>query len=70
MLIDTPANKITHEILAAAIEVHRTFGPGLFERIYEPCFHFELGVRNLHFETQRAVPVLWECSSARPIAST
>ncbi|HEY9467947.1 MAG TPA: GxxExxY protein [Vicinamibacterales bacterium] len=55
--MDTPVNKITHEILAAAIEVHRTLGPGLFERIYKPCFHYELVIRKLQFETQRAVPV-------------
>jgi GxxExxY protein len=60
MLIDTPVNKITHEILAAAIEVHRIFGPGLFERVYEPCFHYELGVRKLQFETQRVVPILYK----------
>ena len=60
MLIDTPVNKITHEILAAAIEVHRIFGPALFERVYEPCFHYELGVRHLHFETQRVVPILYK----------
>ena len=58
--MDTPVNKITREILAAAIEVHRNLGPGLFERIYEPCFHYELGVRKLQFETQRAVPVLYK----------
>ena len=58
--MDTPVNKITHEILAAAIEVHRTLGPGLFERIYEPCFHYELGVRKLQFETQRVVPILYK----------
>jgi GxxExxY protein len=60
MLIDTPVNKITHEILAAAIEVHRILGPGLFEKVYEPCFHYELGARKLQFETQRAVPVLYK----------
>ncbi len=60
MLIDTPVNRITHEILAAAIEVHRILGPGLFERVYEPCFHYELGVRKLQFETQRVVPTLYK----------
>lgn len=60
MLIDTPVNQITHEILAAAIEVHRILGPGLFERVYEPCFHYELGVRKLQFETQRVVPTLYK----------
>lgn len=60
MLIDTPVNKITHEILAAAIEVHRVLGPGLFERVYEPCFYYELGVRKRQFETHRAVPILYK----------
>ena len=60
MLIDTPVNKITHQILAAAIEVHRIVGPGLFERVYEHCFHYELGLRKLQFETQRSVPVLYK----------
>ena len=60
MLIDTSVNRITHEILAAAIEVHRILGPGLFERVYEPCFHYELGVRKLQFETQRVVPTLYK----------
>ena len=60
MLIETPFNRITHEILSAAIEVHRALGPGLFERVYEPCFHYELGVRKLRFETQRAVPILYK----------
>jgi len=27
-------NHVTHEILGAAIEVHRTIGPGLLESIY------------------------------------
>jgi GxxExxY protein len=60
MLVETSVNRITHEILAAAIEVHRIFGPGLFERVYEPCFHYELGMRNLKIETQRVVPILYK----------
>jgi GxxExxY protein len=60
MLIDTSANRITHEILSAAIEVHRILGPGLFERVYEPCFRYELGVRKLQFERQRVVPTLYK----------
>jgi GxxExxY protein len=60
MLIETPSNRITHEILAAAIEVHRFLGPGLFERVYEPCFQYELGVRKLQFETQRVIPIRYK----------
>jgi GxxExxY protein len=57
---NTSVNRITHEILSAAIEVHRILSPGLFERVYEPCFHYELGVRKLQFETQRVVPTLYK----------
>ena len=47
MLIDPSAfNDVTHEILASAIEVHRTLGPGLLESIYMPCLQFELAERN------------------------
>ena len=49
MLIDAPYNAITREILSAAIEVHRTLGPGLFESTYVPCLHYELGARKLRF---------------------
>ena len=30
-------NEITHEIIGAAIEVHKQRGPGLFESAYEEC---------------------------------
>ncbi len=30
-------NELTNEIIGAAIEVHRTLGPGLLESTYEGC---------------------------------
>ena len=30
-------NKITGEVIDAAIEVHRALGPGLLESTYEEC---------------------------------
>ncbi len=30
-------NKLTNEIIGAAIEVHRTLGPGLLESTHEGC---------------------------------
>jgi len=34
---------LTHTIIGAAIEVHRTLGPGLLESIYEEalCYEFD-----------------------------
>jgi GxxExxY protein len=35
-------NEITHEVIGAAIEVHRLIGPGLLESAYEECLAKEL----------------------------
>jgi GxxExxY protein len=53
-------NDLTHRILGAAIEVHRTLGPGLLESIYSTCLHFELAARNLRFVAQRPVPIVYK----------
>ena len=53
-------NAITSEIIGAAIEVHRTVGPGLLESTYAPCMHFELRARRLRFATQQAVPIVYK----------
>jgi GxxExxY protein len=58
MLIDPSAfNDVTHEILASAIEVHRTLGPGLLESIYVACLQFELAERKLRFVAHHPVPI-------------
>ena len=50
-------NDITHEIIAAAIEVHRALGPGLLESVYEECLCRELSLRGIAFERQRPLQV-------------
>jgi GxxExxY protein len=51
---------ITGRILSAAIEVHRTLGPGLLESIYMPCLQFELTARQLRFIAQRSMPITYK----------
>ena len=53
-------NDITHEIIGAAIEVHKRLGPGLLESAYEECFAHELGLRNMRVERQVGVPVVYK----------
>jgi GxxExxY protein len=53
-------NDVTREILGAAIEVHRTVGPGLLESTYMTCLQFELRGRNLKFVAQRAIPIVYK----------
>ena len=44
--------ELTDQIIAAAIEVHRTLGPGLLESVYEACLCHELRLRGLRCSTQ------------------
>jgi len=52
--------ELTHEIIGSAIEVHRMLGPGLLESAYEECLARELTIRNIRFERQRPVPVVYK----------
>jgi GxxExxY protein len=53
-------NDITHEIIGAAIEVHKRLGPGLLESAYEECLAHELRLRNLRVDQQVALPVVYK----------
>lgn len=53
-------NEITHEIIGAAIEVHKHLGPGLLESAYEECLSHELELRKLKVERQKPVPVVYK----------
>ena len=53
-------NNITEQIIGAAIEVHRTVGPGLLESAYETCLVFELRTRDLKVEQQKPLPVVYK----------
>lgn len=51
---------LTHEIIGAAIEVHRLLGPGLLESAYEECLAHELTIRKLEYRRQVPVPVVYK----------
>ena len=40
-------NRLSGQIIGAAIEVHRAMGPGLLESTYEACLDYELRARGL-----------------------
>ena len=44
--------ELTKEIIGAAIEVHKTLGPGFLESTYETAFAHELKLKRLSFEKQ------------------
>ena len=53
-------NELTHEIIGAAIEVHRELGPGKPEAAYERALAHELALRGLALRVQKPVPVVYK----------
>lgn len=53
-------NQLIHNIIGAAIEVHKQLGPGLLESAYEECLAHEFQIRNIQFERQVALPVVYK----------
>jgi GxxExxY protein len=51
------ADRLSGEVIGAAIEVHRHKGPGLIESIYERCLLRELELRSISAITQKIVRV-------------
>lgn len=52
--------ELTERIIGAAIEVHRHWGPGLYEEIYERSLCRELHLRGLAFERQVEIPLVYK----------
>lgn len=52
--------ELTRQIVGAAIEVHRTLGPGLLESVYEECLSHELSEAGLDFVRQFDVPLRYK----------
>jgi GxxExxY protein len=53
-------NELSRLIVGAAIEVHRHLGPGLLESAYEECLARELVLREIPFERQKVLPVIYK----------
>jgi GxxExxY protein len=60
LLGDPHDNVISEGIIGCAIEVHRAFGPGLFESVYESALCIELHHAGRQFERQLAVPLYYK----------
>ena len=52
--------ELSEQIIGAAIEVHKHWGPGLYEEIYEKSLCHELRLRQIPFEHQVRVPLLYK----------
>jgi GxxExxY protein len=53
-------DNLTEQIIGAAIEVHRTLGPGLLESIYREALGVELGLRGILAKREVEVDVIYK----------
>lgn len=62
MLIEPPddVNKLSRFVIDAAMEVHRTLGPGFIESIYEEALAIELANRSIPFQRQEPIAIYYK----------
>ena len=53
-------NRISGQVVDAAIEVHSALGPGLLESSYQACLAHELSTRDLVVRSQLALPLVYK----------
>jgi PD-(D/E)XK nuclease superfamily protein len=53
-------NEIAKHIVDAALKIHKRFGPGLLESVYEAVLAAELERRGLRVKRQQPIPVVYE----------
>ena len=54
------ASEMTHDVIGAAIEVHKDKGPGLLESIYDWCLTMELELRGHLVQNQDHVVIRYK----------
>ena len=52
--------KLSYQVMKAVFEVHNTLGPGFAEGVYEEALAYELELREIPFERQKAVTVRYK----------
>jgi len=51
---------LTRRVIECATEVHRYFGPGLLESIYEEALCHEFSLAGIEFVRQQTMPVIYD----------
>ena len=53
-------DKISYEVVGAAINVHKKMGRGLMESVYHECMKEELNKKKLKYFTELTIPVFYD----------
>ena len=56
-LSKTYLKDLVYNVNGAAIEVHKSLGPGLLESIYHRCMEKELSTKDFHYKTELIIPI-------------
>lgn len=56
----TEIDELAHQVIGAAIEVHKALGPGYLESVYEAALCTELEFREIAFANQYLISVLYK----------
>lgn len=60
MITQSYLTDLTYRINGACIEVHKILGAGLLESVYYKCLEEEFRLRNISFESEFKVPVMYK----------
>jgi len=53
-------NKLSTQVIGAAIDVHKALGPGLLESVYQKCLAYELTEMGLDFSSEQCLPITYK----------
>jgi GxxExxY protein len=51
---------LARQIVDVAFKIHKELGPGLLESVYAKCFYYELFNREIKYEKQKEVPIIYQ----------
>ena len=52
-------NRLSSQVIKAAINVHKELGPGLLESVYHSCMVIELSNMNIEVQSEVALPIYY-----------
>jgi GxxExxY protein len=60
IICDMRENELATAVLDICFKIHREYGPGIFESVYEEILCYELAKAGIQFTRQPAIPVVYE----------
>jgi GxxExxY protein len=53
-------NKISHNVIGLAIEIHKSLGPGLLESAYKECLYYEIKKSGMSVFKEKPMPLIYK----------